>query len=195
MYRSMVGRVDTPFRIRLARPSDLRHLADIEHAAGTRFAEHLGAAAAAPLSSRRPAAGIATSSARCSWRCSTAPWPGSRRRAGGALVGFAHLTSYDEVAHLEQLAVLPAYGRRGIGGALVRAAMEEARWAGSTRLSLCTFRDLPWNGPFYAGLGFAEVERLEPFQVVLRAAERSRGLDDIGSRVVMDIALRRASAG
>ena len=42
--------------------------------------------------------------------------------------------------------------RQGIGSALVRAAMREAWELGYDRLSLTTYRDLPWNGPFYARL-------------------------------------------
>ncbi len=37
--------------------------------------------------------------------------------------------------------------------------MAEARAQGFDRLSLCTYRDVPWNGPFYASLGFTEVAR------------------------------------
>lgn len=165
-------------RIRLARPSDLRHLAAIEDAGLPLFEEHLGDRMVPALRSPAPA-GV------------------DRQLSGtllvadvdGEVVGFAHLTFPDGAAHLEQISVLPSHGRRGVGAALVRATMEEARWAGHDRLSLCTYRDLPWNGPFYARLGFTEVERLAPFQERLRAHERDLGLDDAGVRVVMDVAL------
>jgi len=171
--------------IRLARPSDLRHLAAVEDAGGALLEEHLGKL---PAALRAPA-----------------PSGGERDLAGTLLVapgpdgaepvaGFAHLTEHDGHAHLEQVSVLPARGRRGLGTALVRAAMEEARWAGHDRISLCTFRDVPFNGPFYAGLGFGETEQLEPFQARLRAVERSLGLDDVGARVVMVALLRRGPA-
>ena len=87
--------------------------------------------------------------------------------------------------HLEQLSVLPAQGRRGIGGALVAAALEEARWAGYDEMSLCTYRDVPWNGPFYARLGFEPVEHLAAHQQRLRDHEVELGLDADGVRVVM----------
>jgi GNAT superfamily N-acetyltransferase len=165
-------------RIRPARPSDLRHLARIEDEGVAIFAEHFGDAL--PPAFRTPA-----------------PSGVDRQLAGtllvaeadGAVVGFAHLTFPDGFAHLEQLDVLTSHRRQGIGSALVRAAMEEARWAGADRLSLCTYRDLPWNGPFYARLGFTEKERLEPFQARLRAHERELGLDAAGARTVMEVAL------
>ncbi len=168
--------------VRPARPSDLRHLAGIEDAGGTQFEAYFGDAMVPAL-------------------LTPAPTGGDRDLEGtllvavdGALVvGFAHLTSYGAIAHLEQLSVLPDRQQQGIGTLLVRAAMEEARWSGADRLSLCTYRDVPWNGPFYRSLGFAEVVRLEPFQQRLRAHERELGLDDPGPREVLDVALRRAS--
>ena len=168
-----------PASVRPARPSDLRHLAAIEDAAEVLFEEHVGA----------PVPQLST----------PAPSGGDRDLVGtllvaqveGEVVGFAHLTTPEGHAHLEQVSVLPAFGRRGIGTALVRAVMEEARWAGHDRLSLCTFRDVPFNGPFYAALGFTEVEVLEPFQRRLRALEQKLGLDDVGPRVVMSVRLSR----
>lgn len=164
--------------IRLARPSDLRHLAAIEDAGGVLFEEHFG----------RSVAALAT----------PAPSGGDRDLAGTLLVaqdadeavGFAHLTTHDGQAHLEQLSVLPARTRRGIGTALVLATLEEARWAGFDRVSLCTFRDVAFNAPFYAALGFTEVTALEPFQRRLRATEEALGLDDVGARVVMSAPTR-----
>ena len=168
-------------RIRVARPSDLRHLAAIEDAGVPLFEEHLGDAMVPVLASPAPA-GVER---QLTGTLLVAEDDGP----GGQVVGFAHLTFPEGFAHLDQISVLPTHGRRGIGAALVRAVMEEARWVGHDRLSLCTYRDLPWNGPFYVSLGFAEKERLEPFQERLRAHERALGLDEAGVRVVMEAPL------
>ena len=109
----------------------------------------------------------------------------------GVVVGFAHLTFPDGFAHLEQLDVLATHHRRGIGSALVRAAMEEARWTGHDRLSLCTYRDLPWNGPFYARLGFRELERLEHWHRAARRTEERMGLLEHGERLIMVTSLTK----
>lgn len=103
----------------------------------------------------------------------------------GNVVGFAHVTIYDDTAHLEQLSVLPSHGRQGIGRALVREAMEEARWLGFDQMALSTYRDVPWNGPFYRSLGFAEVKKQSPYQQVLHDREIELGLGRHGARVVM----------
>lgn len=137
----------------------------------------------------------------------TAPAPTGGERAdqpghllvgvvGGEVVGFVHVVllpdGHDVRAHLEQLSVLPEHGRRGLGTRLVRAAAEEARWDGFEVLSLCTYRDLPWNGPFYERLGFDVVEPTGVLAEV-RAHERALGLDGAGERVAMELRLRRSA--
>jgi hypothetical protein len=39
---------------------------------------------------------------------------------------------------------------------------DHARTLGLTSLTLTTFRDVPWNAPFYAKLGFEYVAELTP---------------------------------
>lgn len=64
-----------------------------------------------------------------------------------------------------------------------------ARWAARQRLSavtLITFRDVPWNCPYYERLGFRIVEygQITPGLRRLRAGEAELGLDR-WPRVVM----------
>nr|WP_255646776.1 MULTISPECIES: GNAT family N-acetyltransferase [Nocardiopsis] len=75
--------------------------------------------------------------------------------ADGAVLGLAATLRLDGGVHLEQLAVHPDHGRRGVGAALLEAVCSGASAAGSPRVTLTTFRDLPWNGPWYAARGFA----------------------------------------
>ena len=78
-------------------------------------------------------------------------------RSGSVPVGFAAAILLDGSAHLQELNVLPAHGRRGLGRALV---YQVARWAvseGFASLSLTTFRHVAWNAPFYARLGFVPI--------------------------------------
>jgi GNAT superfamily N-acetyltransferase len=74
-------------------------------------------------------------------------------RANAAPVGFALVEPLGDGLHLEELDVLPEHGRKGIGRALIR---EVCRYAERRRsvLTLCTFRDVPWNAPFYERCGF-----------------------------------------
>lgn len=181
--------MDTPIAlsVRLARPADLRHLAAIENAGVSMFEEHLGDRMVPAL--REPAVSGGERMDRPGLLLVATA--GGSSAAAGPPIGFAHLVVLDGFAHLDQVSVLPEHGRRGIGTALVRAVMEEARWAGHRRLSLTTYADVPWNAPFYRGLGFVEVDRLEPYQRWLREREAAVGLDGPGRRCVMAAALVR----
>lgn len=101
-------------------------------------------------------------------------------------VGFALLTQVDGLPHLHELAVDPDHGRRGLGRRLVEYACEAARQQGFAAITLCTFRDVPFNGPFYARLGFRPVPEasLTPGLVRLRRKEAEDGLD-VSKRDVM----------
>lgn len=100
--------------------------------------------------------------------------------AGNAPVGFAHVEIIDaRTAHLEEVDVLPAHGRRGLGTRLVTEVCEWAASAGYESVTLTTFRDVPWNRPFYERLGFRVVPDAE-LSAALRAIvedETRRGLD------------------
>jgi GNAT superfamily N-acetyltransferase len=87
---------------------------------------------------------------------------------GEPVHGFAALGVVDGNAHLEELGVHPDHGRRGVGGRLLGASLEWARLRGFTALTLTTFRDLPFNGPWYARHGFVELPR-ERWGAELRA--------------------------
>ena len=56
----------------------------------------------------------------------------------------------------------PAYGRRGVGRALVDEVLAWSAAQGLPSVTLITFRDVPWNGPYYEKLGFEAVTMLTP---------------------------------
>ena len=88
--------------------------------------------------------------------------------------------------HLAELDVLPAHGRRGVGTALVRAVDEWARSGHFTEITLTTYRDVPWNAPFYAGLGFDVVPESEWDAETRRRFGEEAGLEsEKARRVVM----------
>jgi GNAT superfamily N-acetyltransferase len=105
--------------------------------------------------------------------------------AGRPPVGFARLEEVDGRAHLEQLSVHPDAAGAGVGRALVEAALTWARTRGYTSMTLCTFAGVPFNAPFYASCGFAEVRNPGGELAALREHERQLGLDALGERVAM----------
>jgi GNAT superfamily N-acetyltransferase len=102
--------------------------------------------------------------------------------AGDPPVAFAYVMRLDEHLHLEQIAVRPEHTRRGIGLALMAAVIERA---GALGVTLTTFRDVPWNAPWYARQGFVEVDQPGPGLAALIEEERLAGLDGLGHRVAM----------
>jgi GNAT superfamily N-acetyltransferase len=104
---------------------------------------------------------------------------------GTPAVGFACVEVVDGVAHLWQLSVHPSAGRQGRGRALVDAVCDWARANGYRAVTLTTFRDVPWNAPFYARLGFRAIHDLTAGLLAIRDHERAIGDDDFGPRIAM----------
>jgi GNAT superfamily N-acetyltransferase len=109
--------------------------------------------------------------------------------AGNPPVGFARVDEVGGQAHLEQISVHPDSAGRGIGRALLEAAIDRARSLGFASMTLCTFAEVPFNAPFYASCGFEELAGPGPALAALRAHEAQLGLDGLGRRVVMQLRL------
>ena len=105
-------------------------------------------------------------------------------------VGYARLDVVDGHAHLHQLSVARAHGRRGVGRALLAAAVAWAAERGDREITLTTFTDVPWNGPWYQRCGFTAVaaEDLGPELRAVLAREAAHGLD-ASRRLAMRLSL------
>jgi ribosomal protein S18 acetylase RimI-like enzyme len=113
---------------------------------------------------------------------------------GTAVAGFVVADVLDGCAHVEEVAVATEFGRRGHGTALLRAVDLWASSAGLAALTLTTFRDVPWNGPWYRALGFRVLGE-EEWTAGLRQRredEDARGLP-AGLRIVMRRDIARGS--
>jgi GNAT superfamily N-acetyltransferase len=158
--------------IRVARPDELPDLAPLEAAADTRF-DALGIG---PL-----------------------PGPGSVADFAGALVvlvageppqGLARIDALAGGAHLEQLSVHPDHGGQGVGRALLRAAVDWTTAHGYPELTLATYRDVAWNGPFYASEGFVEVGPVDEWYAARGLPPEEPVMGRFGARVLMTRRLR-----
>lgn len=175
---STLGSIEgMPSHVRIATPDDLGVLAAIETAADERFNDAFG--------------GIEWGAATGTERASH---PGfilvAAETPDGPIIGFAHVLEVDEIAHLEQLSVLPAFGRQGHGGALLHAAIDEASARGYKTLTLRTYADVPWNAGFYRAHGFEDHQPApHTFYDELLATELHMGLEEHGPRVTMILEL------
>jgi predicted N-acetyltransferase YhbS len=93
--------------------------------------------------------------------------------------GFAMYSEVDGFCYLEEVSVSSSHGGRGIGRDLIAAIEDAGRRSGLAWITLSTFRDVPWNGPYYARLGFVEWPHAElpPGHLVRYANQKRDGLD------------------
>ena len=157
------------FIIRAARPGELALLIEIEQAAGASF-RSLGMDAVAdddPGSIGQLAPYAQDSRALVAVNATDRP------------LGYLLLDVVDGAAHIEQVSVHPDHSRRGIGRALIERAETWARDRGLLALTLTTYVEVPWNGPYYQRLGFHYLTADEetPGLRSIRDHERQSGLD------------------
>jgi len=96
------------------------------------------------------------------------------------VAGFVMFCEVDGCGYIEQIDVLPSHAGRRIGAALLDAAAEVAKLRGWHALTLSTFKDVPWNAPYFRRLGFAEIadEHLPPALISIRADHVAHGVDE-----------------
>lgn len=162
--------------IRTARPDDLPVLRDVERAAGQLFGDIGMDAIAADEPPTVADLAVFQSDGRA-WVFTD---------ADDRPVGYLTLAVVDGHAHIDQVSVRPTHAHRGIGRRLIEVARSWAVTRGFGTLSLTTFAEVPWNGPYYQRLGFEVVppDRWTEGLRAIRAGEAARGLD-AWPRVVM----------
>lgn len=114
--------------------------------------------------------------------------------ADGLLHGFLTAERAGSELHIVEVSVLSQHQGRGIGRRLIDAARTQAETVGLSAITLTTFRDVPWNGPFYARLGFEMVptSSIDRRLGAILAEEAKRGLPH-GRRCAMRHDLKRHS--
>lgn len=164
------------YEIRLALPEEVGRLPAVERAAAQRFRD--AGLTGDWIDRARPVEELEVARReKRLWVVAAPP---------GDTVGYALAEMIATTPHLDELAVLPAHGRQGLGRRLVSAVLDWARARNAEAVTLSTFRDLAWGGPFYARLGFREIPPGElPAELqALVERERSHGLP-VEQRVVM----------
>ena len=131
------------YRIRLARPNEVPRLQEIEDEAGTIFSGlgliHQALDVSFPLDDLARLVGMGQ------------VWVGCQE--DGLLVGMVIASVREGAAYVEEMDVLPEHGRRGLGARLLACVCAWAKAQGHAAVTLSTFRDVPWNGPFYRKQG------------------------------------------
>ncbi|MEX1263495.1 MAG: GNAT family N-acetyltransferase [Actinomycetota bacterium] len=73
------------------------------------------------------------------------------------ITGYILATLLDGNAHIDQVSVAPAHARQGIGRQLISHVENWGKRSNLPATTLTTFRDVPWNGPYYQTLGYREL--------------------------------------
>jgi GNAT superfamily N-acetyltransferase len=94
-------------------------------------------------------------------------------------VAYLLVETVDDRAHVEQVSVHPSHARHGIGRRLLDCADSWAAEHGRSELTLTTYVDVPWNGPYYQRLGFRFLQDDEIGEQLraIREREVAIGLD------------------
>ena len=110
---------------------------------------------------------------------------------GDVVVGFVIADILDDAPHIEELDVAVGAGRRGHGTRLLNAVIDWADQRGESAVTLTTFRDVPWNRPWYERHGFHVLadDEITPELSARRTKEDEEGLP-AELRVAMRLALR-----
>lgn len=97
----------------------------------------------------------------------------------GQVVGYAIGSVVDGSAHLDQVSVIRSAQGNGVGRALIERVEQWGREQRLSFITLTTFVDVAWNGPYYARLGYVDIPQneLTPGLAVIRANEIANGLD------------------
>jgi GNAT superfamily N-acetyltransferase len=133
------------FVVRPARPEEAEALPEIERDAGRSFLaipDLAWIAGDQVMSAEAHAAAIAAG----------ALWVAEDSR--GVPIGFLNAERFSDALHIWEMAVRRDRQGKGAGAQLIAAAVNHARNEGVSAVTLTTFRDVPWNAPFYAKRGF-----------------------------------------
>lgn len=109
--------------------------------------------------------------------------------ADGRVAGFVMGEMKEGGVYLHELDVARDVQQRGLGRQLIGRFNEEARYKRAECVFLSTFRDPPWNAPFYRKLGFIDMasEHRLPWMSAMEA-EHAKFLD-LNTRVFMRMKL------
>ncbi|EPG2183587.1 MULTISPECIES: GNAT family N-acetyltransferase [Enterobacter] len=159
-------RVGLNITVRPTRPGDVTALPAIERAAGERFRDYPELAWLAEGEVISAEQHLDYAERGLSWLALANDQP----------VGFILAELHVSSLFIVELSVHLDWQGKGIGRRLIACVADQARKRGLASLTLTTFRDVPWNAPFYARLGFEMITTLTPELREKREEEMAHGL-------------------
>jgi GNAT superfamily N-acetyltransferase len=101
-------------------------------------------------------------------------------------IGFAGGQNVGGHFHIVEVSVAQEYQGKGVGTALLFALLDAAKREGYRSVTLTTYRNVPFNGPWYSKMGFREVQAMDLSREYMEIMEHEaqNGLD-VDQRCVM----------
>jgi GNAT superfamily N-acetyltransferase len=171
-----------PFAIRLATLDDAAHLPDIERSAGALFRAIPDLAWIADDDVLSVAAHLRLIEAGTCWIA---------EGQDASLTAFLSAETFDQDLHIWEISVHATAQGQGVGRQLINAATQHAHLNRLNAVTMTTFRDVGWNEPYYARLGFETLseDALSPRLRAVLDAEIGNGLP-AERRCAMRLALK-----
>jgi GNAT superfamily N-acetyltransferase len=106
-------------------------------------------------------------------------------------IAFLAAKYFGEDIYIAEIGVLTRFQGQKIGALLLSAVEAHARDANLRAVTLTTFSEIPWNGPYYARLGYSPLaqDQAPAYLKAILADEAARGLM-AKPRYAMELALR-----
>ncbi|MBI5960003.1 MAG: GNAT family N-acetyltransferase [Chloroflexi bacterium] len=136
--------MDSHYHVRRAVPADLPHLPEIERCAARLFIDY--------GFSEDDLQHVTSVEEHAQAQQSGCLWIAADQHEIPA--AFIKVSSFDDFVHINEVDVHPDHQRRGLGAALIEAVCAWAASTGTRAVTLTTEREIPWNAPYYARLGF-----------------------------------------
>ncbi len=133
------------YQIRLARPEETQQLIDIERSAAQLFGEIPQYAWLATAEVQSAETHLRFISQGYSWVAVNAE---------DHPIGFINVEPLAQGLHIGELSVHQQWQRQGVGRLLIMQALGYALKNHYAEVTLTTFRQIPWNAPYYQRFGF-----------------------------------------
>ncbi len=108
----------------------------------------------------------------------------------GQSIGFINGVVHNNIFHICELSVSNEWQKKGVGSALLCHVENIMRERKLSAITLITFKNIPWNAPFYESKGFSIIDdnNLSLFLIDVLEEEAEAGLD-IQARCAMQKSL------
>ena len=96
----------------------------------------------------------------------------------GRIQGFCYCERHEDSLYLAEISTHPDFQRQGVGALLLAEVKRIGQALGVSQITLTTYRDVSWNGPWYGRHGFVVINdaELTPVLACCLAHQREEGL-------------------